>query len=58
MKITVEFIDHAGFWWQRIGKSKKIVLLWIKTLHPDTCIQWLGSNHVHVSQQYIRKDKL
>ncbi len=55
MKVTVEFIDHKGFWHQRTGKSKKLVKEWIKALKYGTCVNWLRPNYVHISQQYMPK---
>lgn len=54
MKITVEFIDHKGFWHLKIGKSKKLVQQWIKALRPRTCVYWMSKSRVSVSQQYCQ----
>lgn len=55
MKISVEFIDNKGFWHQRNGKSKKLILLWLKSLIKGTEIHWKNNNSVFVSQQYVRR---
>ena len=52
MKITVEFIDHKGFWHLKIGKSKKAVKNFFALLRPGSSMTWTTKNRCIISQQY------
>ena len=54
MKISVEFINCKGFWFQRTAKSKKLLLAWLNSLIKGTEIKWKSKNSIFVSQQYIK----
>ncbi len=54
MKITMELIDHEGFWHIKQGKSRRLVLEWLKLLAPGTEVKWQGPDKVFVSQQYVK----
>jgi len=54
MRINVEFIDCKGFWHRKTAKSKKLLLLWLKSLMKGTEIHWKNNNSVFVSQQYVK----
>ena len=54
MKISVEFINCKGFWFQRTAKSKKLLLQWLKSLKEGTEIYWKNEHSVFVSQQYVK----
>jgi len=55
MKITVEIIDHKGFWHIRRAKSKRLLLQWLKELAKGTEIQWRSKDKLFISQQYLPK---
>ena len=55
MKITVEFINHKGFWRVFTVKSKKLLLETINALAQGTSVKWLSKNRVHISQQYCTR---
>ena len=54
MKIDVTFIDNNGFWHKETGKSKNLILKWVKCLHKDTEIRWQDKASLFVSQQYVK----
>jgi len=54
MRITVEFIDHKGFWHLETAKSKKAVRKFFKALRKGSSITWTAVNHCIISQQYCQ----
>lgn len=54
MKITVEFIDHKGFWHLEKGTSKKAIKKFFLLLRPGSYITWTAKNHCIISQQYCK----
>lgn len=54
MKVTVEFIDHKGFWHLKIGKSKQGVKDFFGALRKGSSITWTAKNHCTISQQYCK----
>lgn len=54
MKISVEFIDHKGFWHLKVGRSKKAIIDFFKLLKAGSSITWTAKNRCVISQQYCK----
>lgn len=52
MKITVEFIDHKGFWHLKRAATKKAVKEFFAALREGSSITWTASNRCVINQQY------
>jgi len=53
MKVTIEFINHKGFWRQYFAESKLHVKNIMAVLKEGTTITWTKKNHCVISQQYL-----
>ena len=55
MKITVEFIDHQGFWHLETAKTKSAVKQFFAALKQGSSIHWFSRNRCVISQQYCMR---
>jgi len=54
MKVTVEFIDHKGFWHLKKSPSITAVKRFFALLYPGSSITWTAKNHCIISQEYCQ----